>query len=845
MMECRLKGGSSDRPPPPPPAEKKVLTKETHKSYLPAKFRDGKQYGLSYSDFHREITKKVEDVCPKRLENRLKSRIASGERDLSKYKSYVPTYVKKCDKPQLRDGGLIRTRQSGAKQIDNDKHTRSNTSTSSSLWTDESSSTDSGRGLPDSSLRSTRITHPPLQYYLMSSKPGDCSQDSEPPADTSQNHSSLQGNITDGQTDATKRDVHQSPRGTAFLHNEKKDSHVPKTTTFLSPSKPDSPSATRVISRNLGDDFNKKGEKLDDRIRNPRVHDLFGKEKPAAVFVPGIVSQKQILGLSKFYDSKVLLAERVAETNRKGFPERLAYGQRAVLDTDVGHFRREADGSKPFLKRLNFLSAEKSRSSSAPRSRKSESSPSRSRTLDRRSTDTLPKQSDQKPVKVASERARSISPFRRLSFSIGKSSKSSNTEDAQTPPRPPPHLITRLTPSRAGLENRSTSSLSESSSFDSTSAANRGRSSPLRRLLDPLIRPKSSHACKSPEPSVSLKGAPSSHQKHILSDGQPSSSTVQALFRVTSKNDQPLFTFAVDKEQSITAATIRKQMITEKEECGHKYTFFTVEEVKKKNGKWMNHSRKVQGQEYTSNIVAQMRVSASKPLILSGESSVGDLVLTREYVLFASESQQRPNELAAMVIKIPKFADTSATTTLRDYFADVNTTVVLPSGIHSLPHKGGPSSLIQRWKSGGSCDCGGWDMGCNLRILTNMSNKPENLSASTSDAFKLFCQGGLQDNSNQPFLSFAPYREGVYAVEYKNTSLSLLQAFSICIAVNEGRNPVKTAEPNTWPVDNKGYCGEVSSMIQNERLKSCSGPIEGEAPAKYHSNPPVSPVGRV
>ncbi|CAA7038083.1 unnamed protein product [Microthlaspi erraticum] len=825
-MECRLelKKGSSDRPPFVA-AEKKVLSKESQRSYLPDKFRDDKR-GLSYSDFHREITKKVEDVCPKRLENRLKSRIgrtASGERDLVKYKSYVPSYVKKCDKVEEKSvkaavGGGIGSQDLRNKLSCGDKHTKSslsNTSTSSSLWTDESS-TDSSRGLCASSPFRKRINHPPLQYYLMSSKPGDCPQDFVPPqdnGDTSQSHS---------------RDVqfHQSPRGTAFLQNEKKDSDskiVPKTRTFLSPSKPDLPSCTRVISRNLADDFKKKADKLDERIRNPRVHDLFGKEKPAAVFVPGIVSQKQIIGLSKFYDSKVLLAERLAETNRKG------------QDSDVGHFRREADGSKPFLKRMNFLSAEKNRSCSAPRSRKSESSPSRSRPLDRRSTETLPTQSDQKPGKTVSERARSISPFRRLSFSIGKSSKTSNNEDAQTPPH---HLSTSLISSRAGLDNRSTSSISDnSSSFDNTSTANRGRSSPLRRLLEPLIRPKSSHACRSPEPS--LKCSPSSQQKHVLSDGQSSSSTilsrsgrsstVQALFRVTSKNDQPLFTFAVDKEQSITAATIRKQIAPEKEECGHKYTFFTVQEVQKKNGKWMNNSRKVPSQEYTSNIVAQMRVSGSV-----------DNLSTREFVLFASESQ-RTNELAAMVIKIPKTGDTSSTT-LGDYFADVNATVVLPSGIHSLPHKGGPSSLIQRWKSGGSCDCGGWDMGCNLRILTNhQSNKPTNLSPSTSDAFKIFFQGGLQDNNNQPYLGFTPYREGVYAVEY-NTSLSLLQAFSICIAVNEGRNPVKTVEE-----PNSKANGEVSLMVQNERLKSFSGPIEAEAPAKYlshGSHPPLSPVGR-
>lgn len=100
-------------------------------------------------------------------------------------------------------------------------------------------------------------------------------------------------------------------------------------------------------------------------------------------------------------------------------------------------------------------------------------------------------------------------------------------------------------------------------------------------------------------------------------------------------------------------------------------------------------------------------------------------------------------------------------------------------------------------------------------------------------------QGGLHDNNNQPLLSFTPYREGVYAVEY-NTSLSLLQAFSICIVVNEGRNLSKTMEPNSLRVENN------LSSIQNERMKSFSGPIEAEAPARYLSQqPPVSPVGRV
>lgn len=40
-------------------------------------------------------------------------------------------------------------------------------------------------------------------------------------------------------------------------------------------------------------------------------------------------------------------------------------------------------------------------------------------------------------------------------------------------------------------------------------------------------------------------------------------------------------------------------------------------------------------------------------------------------------------------------------------------TVVVPRGYHG----GRPSGLIERWRSGGCCDCGGWDLGCPIRVL--------------------------------------------------------------------------------------------------------------------------------
>ncbi|XLT06956.1 hypothetical protein HN51_045705 [Arachis hypogaea] len=49
--------------------------------------------------------------------------------------------------------------------------------------------------------------------------------------------------------------------------------------------------------------------------------------------------------------------------------------------------------------------------------------------------------------------------------------------------------------------------------------------------------------------------------------------------------------------------------------------------------------------------------------------------------------------------------------------------VVIPIGNHGLPdiESQGPSSLLDRLRHGGSCDCGGWDMGCPFILLGNLN----------------------------------------------------------------------------------------------------------------------------
>lgn len=53
--------------------------------------------------------------------------------------------------------------------------------------------------------------------------------------------------------------------------------------------------------------------------------------------------------------------------------------------------------------------------------------------------------------------------------------------------------------------------------------------------------------------------------------------------------------------------------------------------------------------------------------------------------------------------------------------------VVIPAGIHGGPRTrtGGPSTLTERWKNGGQCDCGGWDLGCPLNVLRTRSTGEE------------------------------------------------------------------------------------------------------------------------
>ncbi|KAK8571936.1 hypothetical protein V6N13_047565 [Hibiscus sabdariffa] len=117
--------------------------------------------------------------------------------------------------------------------------------------------------------------------------------------------------------------------------------------------------------------------------------------------------------------------------------------------------------------------------------------------------------------------------------------------------------------------------------------------------------------------------------------------------------------------------------------------------------------------------------------------------------------------------------------------------ILVPAGIHGGPRtrNDGPSSLIDRWRTGGHCDCGGWDSGCPLTVLKAGSSKERGLPSmdilGACKLFDFFVQGS---KNGSPTLRIANVHDGLYNVHFQST-LSALQSFSIVVAHIHGHSP--------------------------------------------------------
>jgi len=358
---------------------------------------------------------------------------------------------------------------------------------------------------------------------------------------------------------------------------------------------------------------------------------------------------------------------------------------------------------------------------------------------------------------------------RRLSLSLSRIGRSFSFKEGSIP-----KLSSMYVSSKSGSVTPESSACLENHSKYKVKGHNRTRSSPLLRLLDPLLKYKTSSMHYSDEHSVTSKGSIDSISLRTINlpDEKTKESSFQALLQLTIRNGVPLFKFVINSERTVLAATTKSLALQEKDDLDSYFTFYVVNEIKKKSGKWMSHWSKEKNCGYAYNMVGKMRVSSSKIDESNNENSKRQRVV-KEYVLMGVEVDQldretpqffMSKELAAVVIEIPCeninheellyshnlagkrclkcLADEKCFCRAQENDIYGSTKVILPGGVHSSPNTGKPSPLIQRWKLGGSCDCGGWDVGCKLLVLSNQnisSNIPRS-SKSYPERFHLFVQ---------------------------------------------------------------------------------------------------------
>lgn len=385
---------------------------------------------------------------------------------------------------------------------------------------------------------------------------------------------------------------------------------------------------------------------------------------------------------------------------------------------------------------------------------------------------------DQETSELTAKSGRTLSSSRRFSFSLSRIGRSFSFKEGSTLPQ----FSSTYVSAKSGPVSRVSSARWDDSGKVKENGHNQTKSSPLRRLLDPIWKYKASRGRLSTESSHERKGSLGSISfrsnrkgsldsisfrtdsfRESLPDEISEGSSVQALIQFTIKNGLPIFKFVLNNETKILAAAT-KSSSPEKDDLGCYFTFYLLNEIKKKSGRWYSHGNKEKSCGYVYNIVAQMKFSSSSITEPSNQNYKRHS-LRKEYVLLGAEVDQtvegppkviQSQELAAVVVEISSenlihkglYWDNNLKGCLACLGEDrcrcnsgenditSNTTVILPGGIHSSPIKGEPSPLIDRWKSGGLCDCGGWDIGCKLLVLSNQKQS----SKSYVERFQLFVQ---------------------------------------------------------------------------------------------------------
>ncbi|CAL4950458.1 unnamed protein product [Urochloa decumbens] len=217
-----------------------------------------------------------------------------------------------------------------------------------------------------------------------------------------------------------------------------------------------------------------------------------------------------------------------------------------------------------------------------------------------------------------------------------------------------------------------------------------------------------------------------------------------------------------------------------------------------------------------------------------------------------SEEDLYPHlEIAATVIEVPFSKDKSKE--VKNGSSPCTVKVVTPSGLHGLPSESeaNPSPLLDRWRYGGGCDCGGWDMACPIDVLGNAydDNWAESITTNAKHPVELFVQGSKEE---LPALSMKANGKGQFLVDF-HARLSALQAFSvfisllhcseasIAISIEKGKHKLYSSSLKLLLEEDVRHLIEAVTAEEKKQKKS----LREKAPPSVVLDPPFSPIGRV
>ncbi|WZY92102.1 hypothetical protein YC2023_064431 [Brassica napus] len=226
------------------------------------------------------------------------------------------------------------------------------------------------------------------------------------------------------------------------------------------------------------------------------------------------------------------------------------------------------------------------------------------------------------------------------------------------------------------------------------------------------------------------------------------SSRSHAILQFTLRKGISLFQFVVDN--NVLAATMKSS-----DSSTRSYTLYTIKEVKNKNGNWLGRHKN--NHPFIHTIIGQMKTNSDSATRKS------------ESVLFGVETNEEVAAIVQTRNRVQKQRITS---------------VILPSGAHTLPKDG-----------------------CKLRVLSN----DHRTKSQTFSSFQLFDH----QEKTEPAFKMVTHDNELHSAEFGST-VFLLEAFFISLAVSNYQN----------------WCEEEEEVVLKRQTSN-----------KYASNPSVGYIG--